>query len=219
MFTYFDRIHQRDKQPDRHTARRHTPRLCIASRAKKLREACIFNFSSVVVYIFLFYCCVFLVVVLPSGVIKNDSIPVYYVERLSITTAICWREHQTDGWRFRDVSHTSRVIGCNIVDVMACRRLPNWCPLSGPRHQVFDGWRRCWCDLICASITRSSRCNCREIDSIDKNNDLVVQFLHGGVHASPVYSSDTCTDVPLRKKLGIWLFTIHKVYHSLRFIK
>ena len=32
-----------------------------------------FNFSSVVVCIFHFYCCVFLVLVLPSGVIKNDK--------------------------------------------------------------------------------------------------------------------------------------------------
>jgi len=32
-----------------------------------------FNFSSVVVCIFHFYCSVFLVFVLPSGVIKNDD--------------------------------------------------------------------------------------------------------------------------------------------------
>ena len=32
-----------------------------------------FNFSSVVVHIFHFHCSVFLVFVLPSGVIKNDD--------------------------------------------------------------------------------------------------------------------------------------------------
>jgi len=35
-----------------------------------------FNFSSVVVCIFHFYCSVFLVFVLPSGVIKNDYVTV-----------------------------------------------------------------------------------------------------------------------------------------------
>ena len=37
-----------------------------------IRSTFSFNFSSVVVCIFHFYCCVFLVFVLPSGVIKNE---------------------------------------------------------------------------------------------------------------------------------------------------
>jgi len=36
MFIHFDRIHERDRHPDRQTetARRYRPRLCIASREK-----------------------------------------------------------------------------------------------------------------------------------------------------------------------------------------